>query len=486
MTHMEYVIGIDLGTQGCRVLAVTSEGHVGAAASQPLSPAGRDLPAGWFEQDPLDWWQAAAACLRQVIGGLPAGALIAGVCVTSTSGTILPVDSGGKPLHPALMYNDQRSEPQAQWMQSAAQAHQQRFGFVFGSSFALPKILWFKQSAPEVYSRTAHFIHAADFISGRLSGNYAVSDTSNALKTGYDLLDFCWPDFIEHDLGIPLDRLSRIVLPGTVTGQVTSDAAAETGLPAGTPLMAGATDGTAAQIASGAAAPGDWNSTLGTTLVFKGVSRVLKPDPLGRVYFHRHPEGWWMPGGASNTGTDWMLHDHPGADLNELNRQAAACLPTNLVRYPLSKHGERFPFLHPSAQGFCIGAPAGPIESYASGLEGVALVECLAYEMLESIGLEVGEQLFLTGGGSKSEILSQVRATLLNRKLFLPTVTETAFGAAVIAASGCWHATLSQAARSMVKIEKTIEPVPGWRAAYEEKFSLFKTALISKGYISAG
>ena len=104
------LFGIDLGTQGARVLAVSPPGEVIAAAHQPLAPAAQDLPAGWFEQDPRDWWRAVCACPAPGNCRLPAGTRVAGICVDSTSGTILPVDAQGEPLHHAVMYNDRRSE----------------------------------------------------------------------------------------------------------------------------------------------------------------------------------------------------------------------------------------------------------------------------------------------------------------------------------------------------------------------------------------
>ncbi len=482
----EVVLGIDVGTQGARVLAVAPDGQVAGAAQAAFPAVAQSLPPGWFEQDPRGWWLAVVGCLRNVLHELPTGTRVAGVSVDSTSGTVLPVDRAGEPLCPALMYNDQRSEGLAGRVQAAAKAHQERFGFVFGSSYALPKILWLEEQRPDVYSRTCRFLHAADFIAGRLTGDYGFSDTSNVLKTGYDLLDLAWPEFIECDLGLPLEKLPQVVLPGAQIGRVWRAAAEETGLAEGTPVLAGATDGVAAQLASGAAAPGDWNSTLGTTLVLKGVSRELKPDPLGRVYSHRHPQGWWMPGGASNTGSDWIQHDFPGADLDELNQRAAALLPTGRVRYPLLRRGERFPFLHPEARGFTLDDLSSPLEGYAAGLEGVALLERLAYEMLDSIGLEVGERIYITGGGTRSLLWSQIRASVLGKILVEPRVPETAFGAAVIAASGCWYVGVSQATAAMVKVARTIEPDPRWGRVYAEQYARFAAELVRRGYLQAG
>ena len=481
------VFGVDVGTQGVRVLAVDRQGQVLASAQTAFDlaafkPGAHPLPTGWFEQHPRAWWESVAGCLREAMAQLPPATGVAGISVDSTSGTILPVDANGEPLHPALMYNDQRSESQVALVKAAAQDHQARFGYVFGSSYALPKIAWFRQFEPDIFSRTRWFLHAADFINGRLSGEYGRSDTSNALKTGYDLLDLRWPDFIENDLGIPLKLLPEVVLPGQEIGRVSARASEETGLPRGVPVLAGMTDGTAAQIASGAAQPGEWNTTLGTTMVLKGVSRQLRIDPLGRVYSHRHPEGWWMPGGASNTGADWIMKDHTGANLDEVNRQAEALVPTSLLRYPLTKRGERFPFLYPEAQGFLVGEVRSPLERYACGLEGVAMLERLAFETLEQIGFEVGERVYITGGGSKSRLWSRIRASVLGKRMVKPAVTDTAFGAAVLAAAATWYGGLGSAASSMVRVAETIDPEPAWREAYAERYAAFHQALEQRGY----
>jgi len=112
-------------------------------------------------------------------------------------------------------------------------------------------------------------------------------------------------------------------------------------------VVAGATDGTASFIASGAVAPGEWNSTLGTTLVVRGVSRELIKDPSGGVYCHAHPMGYWLPGGASSTGGECLKHSFPGEDWAALDREALARAPTALVVYPLARVGERLPFHQP-------------------------------------------------------------------------------------------------------------------------------------------
>ncbi len=479
------VIGIDVGTQGARVLAVKPDGDVAASAEQKFASATSDLPAGWFEQNALDWWRAVSVCLRQVVGALPSGAHIAGLAVDSTSGTILPVDARGAPLHPALMYNDARSQPYVAEVRQAGRHIEAKLGYAFGTSFGLPKMVWLMREKPDLAARVSKFIHATDFIVGQLTGDYGVTNFSDALKSGYDLIAQEWPAFIERALGLPLSRLPRVTPPGAAIGAVSQAAAEETGLPQGTPVFSGATDGTAAQIASGAVEPGAWNTSLGTTLVVKGISEQLLIDPLGRIYSHRHPEGWWMPGGASNTGTEWIVREYAGRDLKALDAAAEKRLPTALIRYPLARAGERFPFAQPRATGFLAGETGGEdeIDRFAAGLEGTALLERLAYDTLREIGATVGPRIHTTGGGSKSTVWLKVRASALDRALIRPAVSDTAMGVALLAAAGAWHGSLSAAAREMVRPEVVVEPDRHLKQAYDARYAEFCEQLRQRGYL---
>ncbi len=479
----ECVVGLDVGTQGARALAVDAAGRVLAAASQRLPErAGPPLPPGWSEQEVDSWWEAARACLQQV-GAQVAPERMVAIAVTATSGTVVPVDAAGRALRPALMYNDARAVEEAAQVQEAGRALAAKLGYAFQASFALPRLLWIRIHEPELFERTACFLHAADYLVLRLTGELGLSDSSNALKTGYDLLELCWGKWIERDLGIPLANLPRVTARGTRIGAVSAAAARETGLSPGLAVAAGATDGTAAFLASGAIAPGEWNATLGTTLVVRGVSRDLVRDPAGRIYCHRHPEGYWLPGGASSTGGEWLERRFAGADWPALDRQALALSPTPLTVYPLARRGERLPFVAPAAEGF-IEAPAGTETGalYAAHLEGTACLERWVFEVMESLGVPVGPRIHVTGGAARSREWLQIRADLLGRTLVRPQVVEAAFGAALLAAAGTLHSSRSAAVRAMVHPECAVEPRPALRDAYEALYARFREACARRGY----
>jgi xylulokinase len=303
------------------------------------------------------------------------------------------------------------------------------------------------------------------------------------LKTGYDVAELRWPAFIGDALGLPAEKLPRVVAPGEVVGQVSATAAAATGLAPGTRVVAGATDGTASQLASGAVAPGDWNSTLGTTLVLKGVSERLLCDPLGRLYSHRHPDGYWLPGGASSTGADCIAQRFDAVRLPALDEGALAADPTELILYPLARRGERFPFLQPEAAGFQLGEAADETTLFAAHLEGLAYVERLAYEVIQGLGAPVGETIYVAGGAVRGRAALQIRADVLGRRLQVPEVPAGAMGAAILAARAVGFGRVADAARAMVRPSREVLPRRERRAAYDVRYGRFLAACRERGYL---
>lgn len=297
----------DLGTQSARAVAVSQTGDVLGQGAQLLTSR-RDGPR--HEQDPEEWWRAIGSASRAALVGLPASS-IRGVAVDGTSGTILLVDRSGNALTSALMYDDTRATDETCRANEAGAAIWTSLGYRMQPSWALPKLLWLLREHRSVISGV-RFAHQTDFISCRLAGQEVSSDTSNALKTGYDLVRETWPFDVFDALGVPDQIMPIVVRSGTQLGTVCKQAAMMTCISEGTPIIAGMTDGCAAQIAAGALDVGNWNAALGTTLVLKGVSRELIRDPAGVVYSHRSPDGNWLPGGASSAGAGSLQKNFPG------------------------------------------------------------------------------------------------------------------------------------------------------------------------------
>jgi sugar (pentulose or hexulose) kinase len=467
-------IGVDIGTQGLRVIAMDSNGHLHASCKEEFH---------WTdnreEQDTEIWWSKLLMALRTVRNDLQSSvslSRIKAISVTSTSGTVIPLDINYNPLYAALMYSDKRSQQEAEACTKAS-------GTPFNSSYGLPKMLWFINQFPEQAQKIHLWSHATDFIIGKLSDVWGITDFTNALKSGYDLQLEEWPEFIGSKLNLPVSWFPKVIPPGKAIGTLSKYISDFTGLPSSIQVVTGMTDGCSSQIASGCVKPGDWNTTIGTTLVIKGVTLRPVHDPLGRVYNHKHPQGYWMPGGASNTGADWITRDYSKYDLKQLNQEAEQWIPTPWLSYPLMQEGERFPFVSAAARGFDA-AELMPEQRFAARLEGVAYIERLSYECLEELSSEKVNSVYTAGGGSLSDLWLKIRSDVLQKPIYKMKHVEGAVGAAIIAASETEFGSLEEAVRHMVQVEKHVEP-GNLQEIYNEKYEQFKSALKEKGYLNS-
>ena len=307
---------------------------------------------------------------------------------------------------------------------------------------------------------------------GKLCGEYGVSDYSNSLKTGYDLIDNKWPDFFAQ-LGIDPKKLPAIVKPGEKIGTVTPEAAAELGLSTKTMVVAGATDGYASALAAGACRVGDWASIIGTTLVLKGVSRDIVIDPTGASYCHKLPTGAWMVGGASNVGGRCLNARFGTERFAHYNQFVDQLSPTGVLIYPLTGKGERYPFVDANAEEFIVGDASDENVMYTALMEGVGLVERLGYELNMRAGCTVGDVIYTSGGACKSDEWLRIRASILNRSLKVPAVVDAAMGMVLIAASAHFG-DLPTAAGELLTFTKVVDPVKEKVAAYDEMYHRFE------------
>jgi xylulokinase len=473
------VVGIDVGTGGVRGVAVSPAGKLLAEAEEKLRQDHR-APGGIHEQDPGEWWQALCSVAQTIVKILKekSGAVeLRGVAVTSTSGSLVVADAGGRALRPAILYDDGRGVEIAEELNQQGGA----LSVPLGPSFSLVKAAWVRRQEPGLWERTRYILHPADWLSGKLSGEFGISDFTNALKLGYDPENSSWSASVRA-AGLLDHRLPVVRRPGEPIGQVSSVAARETGLPVRMPVLAGATDGMASVIASGASRPGDANTTLGTTLVWK-VLHDGKPGAGRGIYYHLHPGGLWVPGAASNTGLGSIRAPSGAASLEELDRLAANYFPTSVVCYMLSGQGERFPFAHPKAESFVEGSPRDAGESYAAQLQSVGFLERWGYEILEGCGVEVGERVFSTGAAAKSPVLSQLRANILGRTVVRSRYPSAAFGAAILAAAGAvFSGNIFHAIQSMTSILENYHPSPDLVPAFNGIYRSFRDACARRGY----
>ncbi len=425
-----YWLGLDLGTSGCRAVAVDGGGEPIAEARVGL-PAPRSPGPGLAEQEPEPWWDAARTVIRTVTRELHPRTCAA-LAVDGTSATLLLCTFDGRPLGPALMYNDARALGAAARISETAPPESP----ARGPTASLAKLLHLAAAAPRDTGILA--LHQADWISGRLCGRYGTSDWNNALKLGFDAARLVWPDWVtdlirrEYPPGI---ALPRVLAPGTPLGTLTPALALDLGLAPATRVLAGTTDSTAAVIAAGARAPGDAVTCLGSTLVLKVVTD--RPIAVARYGVYSHRLGAvWVVGGASNSGGAVLLRHFPLDALRSLSARIDPERPSGLDYYPLPGIGERFPRADPGLAPRLEPRPADPARFLHGLLEGLAAIEAEGYGLLVSLGAPRPVRVLTTGGGAANPVWMRLR----ERALGLPVETarhpEAAYGSARLALGG--------------------------------------------------
>jgi sugar (pentulose or hexulose) kinase len=472
-------LGIDLGTQSVRVLAADLDGIVLGAAAEPLTSVRNHQP-GHHEQDADQWWQAVCRAARSVTARIDASA-IRSVATCGTSGSFVLL-AGSRPATGAVMYDDARGQPFVDRVRHAGAAVWERLGYPMQSSWALPRLAAVLADAHlrgEWECGRLVLAHSGDVVTARLAGHRTASDWSQSLKTGYDTQRLRWPSEVFDALGIATAGLPEVVAPGTAIGSVCDDAAAATGLPPGTRIVAGTTDSCAAQFAAGARTPGAWNSVLGTTLALKGFADRPMAIPGSGVYSHRHPERGWLPGGASNIGARYLGETFGDRVGDAMDRRAAQCEPAPGITFPLVGVGERFPFQQGDARAFSTVRSGDDAVQYAAALQGIAFVERLCFDVLRAHGATVTGPIGITGGAARSRYWTSLRASVLGEQVYLPACAEPAFGMAVLAAST--DDGLTAAAHRMVHRAETIDPDPLRGPALLERYAEFVDALVAHG-----
>lgn len=414
-------LGLDAGTGGCRAAVLDEGGGLVASAAVAWPPPRCHGPA--VEQDPETWWAGLLAAIQE-LGREVDLHRVAALAVAGTSGTVLLASERGRPLGPALMYNDQRAINEAAAIRERAPAGAP----VHGPGSGLAHALWLARRAP---AGARHLLHQADWLAGRLCGHFDLSDWHNALKTGFDPEARCWPPWLD---GLPLPRglLPRVLPPGSVMGRVTPAAAEATGLAPGTVVAAGTTDGNAGFLATGAARAGEAVTSLGSTLVLKVLSPVRIDSPEHGIYSHRLDD-LWLAGGASNAGGAVLKRFFTDARLRELEPELDPDRPTGLDYYPLPAPGERFPVNDPGLQPRLTPRPESDARFLQGLLEGLAEIEYTGYRLLRELGAPWPEVIYTVGGGARNAAWRRIRARRLAVPMRDPRHEQPACGAARLA-----------------------------------------------------
>lgn len=434
-------LGIDIGTSGIRGCCINEDNHQVASwqhsfpspALQKTRPNDTLENTGKNQQDSTPW----RALLEQLIGEisqqiqrLDKNLHITAIAIDGTSSTLIACKKDGTPISPALMYNDQQSQQQAETIRRFAPAE----SAVHGASSSLAKALYLMEKYPE----TELFCHQADWLASHLTGQYGVSDENNCLKLGFDSVTQRWPEWLhenDENAVIPKDKLPQVVTPGTNLGLVKPALIQKYKLAENCSVVAGTTDSIAAVLATGANKIGDAVTSLGSTLVIKLFTNKPLFFPEYGIYSHRL-NNHWLVGGASNSGGSVLLQHFSQSQLDEMTPQLKPEQTMELNYYPLPGKGERFPINDINKQSIITPRPENDIMFFQALLEGIAGIEAEAYKKLQALGAATPKKIFTAGGGSKNAAWGKIRA----QKTGLPVISaknaEACYGSALLAKQG--------------------------------------------------
>ncbi|MEA5015905.1 MAG: xylulokinase [Candidatus Limiplasma sp.] len=447
------LMGIDLGTSGCKGMLVDEAGGIVAEAHFPYLV--QNPRTGWFEQDPQCWLEAGVCAMQAFSGYENAESTIAAIGLSGQMHGLVLLDGNHKLLRPCIIWADQRSEAQCREVLDKA-------GGLGGllkltnngmlTSYTGGKLLWVRENEPELYAQARHALNPKDYLRLHLTGSVA-TDVSDASGTGlFDVENRAWSsrllEVLEIDRGLMADCLESTQVAGTLT----RDMAEKTGLRPGIPVIAGGGDALVQTIGSGLVAEKDVGITLGTGgQVCRALDRFREnPEGALQVFCHVIPHRWHAMGVMQSAGSilPWLKNilylaeqkEYSEKEIFKLLDREAAQAPAGaggLLFLPYL-NGERCPHNDPSARGGFVGLTSAHRREHLarSVLEGIALGLKDIYALLDTGRQE--EALYLSGGGASSGIWRQIFADVFARDIHTVNASShgAAYGAALLAGVG--------------------------------------------------
>lgn len=496
---MDYVIGLDIGTQSTKALICDRTGRLVAQHSHTYHP---DTPKPlWAEQKAQVWLDAVKTCLRETAakaGRTEAGfrpSMIRAICISSLyGGAGIPVDEAIQPLHPCLIWMDRRAEIEVEWIRANIDLDvlRQVTGNHVDSYYGFTKILWIRNNRPDVWARTRYFLPPNAWVIHALTGEIAV-DHSSAGNIGgvYDLSARRWSGAMMEALGIPASMMpERLVESSEVVGGLLPQIAADLGLEPGTPVVAGGVDAAVATFAAGATRKGQHVAMIGTSMCWGYITPDV--DTSGGLVSMPHVfngrRDCYVFGGAITAGAsvawfrdqfcgeDVAFAKRKGRDIHAVSEEAAAVLPSGsdgLIFLPYLM-GERSPIWDGKASGAFVGLSLFHTRAhcYRAVLEGIAFALRHSIEAGQPDALD--EALILVGGAARSDLWAQIIADVTGRPvLTIAEEVEAAMGAALLAALGAGIIDEAAARAGWVTLECKAMPQAAASAVYDRLFAAY-------------
>lgn len=488
-------IGVDVGTTGVRATAYTATGK--AVASTEAFYSLETPQYDWAEQNPQQIYDAVEEVVKGTVAELQYKLVtISGLALSSVMHSFIPQDDKFQLLGNMMTWADSRSAAIVRRLEQDPKVKEFYFntGCPLHACYPLAKILWVKENQPSVFERMTHIGSIKDFIFRNLTGEW-VTDKSVASSSGlYNAHKECWDEEILNFIGITEKCLPEVVST-THSNALLPDVANRLGLPAGLPVVIGATDGVLVNVGIGAVSAGQLSCTIGTSGAIRMLTEKPRMDKQNRTWCYNLTDNMWVAGGAINNGgmilrwmRDRILHLH-GPQMEQLDVDPYDLMTMKARHVPAGSGGlllmpfftgERAPYWNSDLRGAFIGLSLNHSRSYMirATMEGICYNLLCVLQALRDF--EDVKDIRVSGSFTKSELWMQIMADVFNESITLPTNSEGAsFGAAVLGFISDGTLKDIKDTAELVTAQKVYTPKAANREVYDELFSIYESLYVN-------
>lgn len=487
----ELLLGIDIGTSACKAAIFKKTGEVVASACgdyQVYYPQ-----PGYAEQDPDDWWLAVCQATKECIQkGNVNPADLAGIGIAGQSWSAVAIDKPGNVLTRTPIWMDTRSSEICDRLNREIGSEKifQISGNSLTASYTTGKVLWYQENLPEVYKKTDKILQSNSFIAFRLTGKISQDTCQSYAWHCFNIKTGQWDDEMRKDLGIPGHFLPDISSCHTVIGTVTRQAAQQTGLIEGIPVVAGGLDAACGALGTGVIHNGETQEQGGQAGGMSICTNTYKSDPRLILSCHVVPGRWLLQGGTTGGGgvMRWLEREFadyerimekksgksPLVQLNEIAQRVTSG-SDGLIFLPYMS-GERTPIWDPDAKGVFYGLDFSKTKGHfvRAAMEGVAYSVRHNLEVAEAAGASAGV-LRSMGGSANSLLWTQIKADITGRPIVIPdSDMATTLGAVMLAGVGVGlYGDFQEAVDKTVIIRREHIPNPEFKTVYDKNYEIY-------------
>ena len=487
-------LGIDIGTGSSRALLVDEKGVVRATYTAAHEDMRMERPL-WAEQRPENWWDAAVRAICGVLSEAAIhGSQIKGIGLSGQMHGLVILDAAHQVIRPSLIWCDQRSQKQVDAVNEKV-GRETILRYIANpvlTGFTLPKLLWVRDHEPGHFDRVRKMLLPKDYVRFRLTGEFA-SEVSDASGTAvFDVVNRRWSFEMMEALGLDRDILPTCYESSDVTGAITPEVAALTGLAAGTPVVGGGGDQAASAVGNGIVEPGIVSCTLGTSgVVFAHMEQVAY-DPAGRVHTFCHAVAgkWHVMGVTQGAGLSlqWFRNQlAPGTNYDALTAEAgeSPAGAQGLFWLPYLMGGTHTAHLDATARGGWIGLTNSHqrADLIRAIIEGVCYSQRDCLEIIETLGVTVNSGARVGGWGAKLLLARLTRQRAEQACGYTRNAGGVGLrrGSAGAGGDGRVQFPYPKCAAPPIRETESVSPAPRDAAFYEKGHRVYQAALSGAG-----